>query len=244
MQLPGRLAVTTLGDLLGRLYRERASGVLELVEHSGVAAGRTHRVHIDAGLVRDVETTVGAPRLGELLAAEGLLAKGALTRLAQRLAAEPGRRAGDVLVAEQLVSPSVVGAGLRRQLRLRLDALFALRDAALRFRVALRRSADRDRVPLSPHEFLHGRPRRREQRRAPVGSAQSKSPPAPDRKRAEAFEVLGLRPGADRQEVQQAFRQLARRLHPDRHPRATEAERIALLRRFARVSAAYHALVA
>jgi len=44
--------------------------------------------------------------------------------------------------------------------------------------------------------------------------------------------------------VQRAFRQLATRFHPDRHPGASVEVRSALMRRFAEITAAYHALVA
>jgi curved DNA-binding protein CbpA len=49
-------------------------------------------------------------------------------------------------------------------------------------------------------------------------------------------------PGADRVSIQQAFRRLARSLHPDSHPHADPGERARLLSRFAELSAAYHAL--
>jgi len=50
-------------------------------------------------------------------------------------------------------------------------------------------------------------------------------------------------PGADRATIQQAFRRLARSLHPDRYPHADAGERARLLSRFAELSAAYHSIV-
>ena len=141
------------------------------------------------------------------------------------------------MVAAEAVSPDLVAAALRRQLRLKLDALFAVSDAALRFRVAFRKGAEL-RVPLSPHEFLHGRPRARDGRR------QRSAPVRPDRGRVRALSVLGLGPQARPEDVQRAFRKLARDVHPDRHPRASEAQKAELLKRFAEISAAYHQLVA
>ena len=51
------------------------------------------------------------------------------------------------------------------------------------------------------------------------------------------YEVLGLRQGAGDEEIKQAFRELAKTLHPDRNPDDPEAER-----RFKLVSTAYEAL--
>jgi hypothetical protein len=64
-----------------------------------------------------------------------------------------------------------------------------------------------------------------------------------DASRARALRVLGLCLGADRATIQRTFRRLAADLHPDRHPRASTAERAHLMRRFAELSAAYHQLL-
>lgn len=64
MQLPGRLSATTLGDLLGALYREGVTGLLELSEIRGPRGrsvpGRLHRIHLRGGLVAAVESPLGA----------------------------------------------------------------------------------------------------------------------------------------------------------------------------------------
>jgi hypothetical protein len=242
MRLPGRLSSTTLGDLLGALYRERATGVLELIEAVGAAAGRVHRVHLDEGMVDHVETPLGALRLGELLRREGFLGEQAQRRLIRGLAADPNRKSGEVLMEERLVTPTALRAALRRQLRTRLEALFSLGDAFVRFRTARPRSYTPERAEaLSPREFLYGRARRRD--RASRPRANSVAPPPKD-DRVRALGVLGLGADADRRAVQCAFRKLAASVHPDRHPSASAEERALLLRRFAELSAAYHALVA
>jgi len=234
MNLPGRLCSTTLGDLLGQLHRGRVNGILELVEASGAAAGRAHRVFFDAGLVDDVETSLPAPRLGELLSRDGTLSRDALGRLSRRLLAEPHKRSGEILVEERLASGEAVLSGLRRQLRLRLEALFRLPEALIRFHVrAPRRDASAG--PLGPSEFLHDRPRARQR---PKGRAPSQLTP----EKIRAFSALGLAPGAPAHEVQRAFRRLASEAHPDRHPHASASERARLLQRFAELSGAYHAL--
>jgi hypothetical protein len=174
--------------------------------------------------------------------------------LARRLLEVPRQRAGEILVEEGFATSDLVSAGLRRQLRHRLDALFQIKDAQLAFRIP--RPHDAHRAPLSPGEFLHGRPRARTRARAPEtssrttgsagttsGARSSASPaPAPHGARSRAYATLGLLPGADRASIQQAFRRLALRLHPDRFPHAGPSERARLLSRFAELSAAYHAL--
>ncbi len=263
MRLPGRLRVTTLGDLLGSLYRERATGTLELVEQSGVHAGRVHRVHLDGGLVGEIESRIRSPRLGEILNSEGFIGDRTLRQLVRRLADVPGRRIGELLVENGIATAGLVDAALRFQLRRRLDALFSITDASVRFHVARPRRDDAA-LPLSPREFLHGRERARDKeppaaepppvrhtapasRTAPGSARPTGSGSAPRRRqdpvRTRAYDVLGLSPGAGPTDVQRAFRSLAREQHPDRFPGASGSEREALMRRFAELSAAYHLLV-
>jgi len=244
MKLPGRLRLTTLGDVLGAVHRSGASGVLELCEDRGV----THRVYWAHGMVTRIDTDLFRQRLGDLLAGEGFLGARALARLARRLLEAPGQLAGEILVEEGFVSTELVSAGLRRQLRQKLEALFQLKDARLAFHIP--RPATEPRTPLSPGEFLHGRPRARPRtrpepprespRERPFATGSSPRPPHGSRTRA--YAALGLLPGADRATIQQAFRRLARNLHPDRYPHADPGERARLLSRFAELSAAYHAL--
>ena len=242
MQLPGRLRLTTLGDVLGAIHRAGASGVLELIDERG----RTHRVFWSGGMITQVDTELFRERLGDLLARQGSLGARALARLARRLLEAPRQRAGEILIEEGFVSSDLVNAGLRRQLHQKLEALFQLPDAQLAFRVP--RPHEQHRTPLSPGEFLHGRPRARPrpryaaaQERASNGSSSS-SQRMPPGSRTRAYATLGLLPGADRAAIQQAFRRLALNLHPDRFPNAEPTERARLLSRFAELSAAYHAL--
>lgn len=250
MNLPGRLRLTTLGDVLGAIHRAGASGVLELIEDRGL----THRVFWSDGMITQVDTALFRERLGDLLAGQGFLGARALARLARRLLEAPRQRAGEILVEEGFVSPDLVSAGLRRQLRQKLEALFQLNDAQLTFRVP--RPHHPHQSPLSPGEFLHGRPRARPRARYAAaqgrasntgqasagGASSSASQRAPHGARSGAYETLGLLPGADRASIQQAFRRLARSVHPDRFPHADPSERARLLSRFAELSAAYHSL--
>jgi len=253
MNLPGRLRATTLGDVLGTLFRDRTTGVLELVEATGVGAGRRHRLHLDAGLVLQVETSLPVPRLGEILRDEGFIDGEAARKLSRRLLEHPTTRTGELLIRERLARREEVAAALRHQLRARLEAIYRLDEAWLRFHIARPRRVGADGlVPLSPHEFLHGRPRRRD--RCERGSSrlggETPSPgpasgesSAQSRRRA-ALSLLGLSEPVDRNTVQRTFRRLAARLHPDRHPEAKPGELASLMRGFAQLTAAYHELVA
>jgi hypothetical protein len=241
MHLSGRLRTTSLGDLLGPLHRAAASGTLELAEDRG----RVHRVHLAGGLVVAVEIDGASPSLAEILRGEGVADDDVLRRSLLRAMASQ-RLHGEVLIDDFLVAPEVVGHALRRQIALRLAALDRLPDARVAFRVAVRppRGALVGRhasapgragwdAPLAPNEFLRGRRRARER------TAYHAAAPV----EASAWDALGLRAGAGIDEIKRAYRRLARDVHPDLHPHASDAERSALQARFAALSDAYRALV-
>jgi len=225
MLLPGRLRATTLGDLLGALHRASATGTLELTEDRG----RSHRIHVARGLVVAVELDGASASLAEILRSDGAVGEDVLRRSLLR-SMSSRRLHGEVLVEEFRLSPSVIGSALRRQVLARLAALERLTDARLAFRVAIRppRGTMHD-APLEPREFLHGRRRTRERgssRPAPV------DPTTP-------WAILGVPPGADIADVNRAYRQLARTIHPDVHPHATDSERRVLQTRFTEITVAY-----
>jgi DnaJ-domain-containing protein 1 len=228
MRLPGRLRLTTLGDLLGTLHRAGASGTLELVEDSG----RTHRVHLRSGAVSAVELDGAAPQLAELLRAEGAIDDGVLRRSILRSIASR-RLVGDVLVTELGIDPRVVDRAVRRQLALRLSVLDKVRDARICFRVTAKTPPGAlSNDPLRPQEFLAGKRRARER-----GTTLSVDD-------LRARRVLGVETSADAVEVKRAYRRLAHALHPDTHPNATPEERRDLASRFAELTAAYRRLSA
>jgi len=232
MRLPGRLKLTTLGDLLGTLHRAGSSGTLELVEDAGPTAGRTHRVHLRAGAVSAVEVDGAAPQLAELLRANGAIDESVLRRSILRSIASR-RLVGDVLVTEFRLDPCVVDRAVRQQLALRLQVLDKIRDARVCFRVTAKTppgalSSD----PLRPQEFLAGKRRARERG---IGISVDD---------LRARRVLGVEATADSVEVKRAYRRLARSLHPDTHPNATPEERQDLASRFSELTAAYRRLSA
>jgi hypothetical protein len=249
MQLPGRLRATTLGDLLGALHRAGAGGTLELVEDRG----RAHRVHLAGGLVVGVELDGASPSLAEILRRERAADDDVLRRSLLRAMAS-GRLHGEVLVDEFRLSPSVVGAALRRQLLARLVALEAIADARISFRVAVRPprgalGAGSWVEPLGAPDFLTGRRRARERAGATgegpsVGSWAEGGARARAKANESAWRVLGLPPGAEVGDIKRAYRRLARTVHPDMHPDATADEKRALEERFTAITDAYRTLVA
>ncbi len=236
MNLPGQLRRTTLGDMLGALHRERASGVLELVEAHGITAGRSHRIYLTAGLVNRVDSPLTDAPLGELLLREGVIEREQLRQLLSLMVEEPGRRSGELLSDARLASDAVVSAALKAQLRARLEAAFRLDDAEIRFHVRRPAPAGGPSSLLAVRDFLHGRRRAREAN-GPRSGTESGAAAA-----REAYRLLGLEPGASTDSVRRAFRKLATEHHPDRHPEASSEELVSLVRRFSRITAAYHRL--
>ncbi len=236
MILPGKLANTTLGDLLGQCHRSSASGALTFVE----AQGRSHRVHLLRGLVTAVDLDRASPSLGDLLRQlerapdEAVLRRSLLRSLAS------ARLHGEVLVQDFAVSPSVVLMALRQQIKVRLHALETLREASIRFYVTepAPRHALRD-FPAPESEFLHGRKRARDA--APQAwNARCEPSVGPDERKARR--VLGVATDADERAIKQAYRRLVRALHPDLNPDVSSADREVLGSRFAEATSAYRAL--
>jgi DnaJ-domain-containing protein 1 len=170
------------------------------------------------------------PRLGELLLREGVLDEDGLRTLLARLVDSPDRRSGEVLTEELLASDAVVSAALNAQLRARLEAVFRLSDADVRFHVRRPPRRSGPSSLLAPRDFLHGRRRARRDTAARRSGAE------------DAYRLLGLEPGASSESVRRAFRKLATEHHPDRHPGASREELVGLVQRFSRITAAYHRL--
>lgn len=229
MQLPGRLRDSTLGDVLGTLFRARATGSLELVELTGPASGRVHTVVFVDGAITRIEPGNSSARLGELLDVD--------VTARRRYSPEHHHRIGEYLVDAGIVSADRLRTALHEQLQARLEVLYRLTDARLSFRPPRPHSGHAsDPKPLDRDQFLSGRPRKRRRDATPVKGARNDQD--------EAFRILGLPPGATRAEVQAAFRRLAHESHPDRKPNASDEERRELLRRFSSLSRAYHRLLA
>ena len=222
MDLPGRLRSTTLGDLLGALHRSRVKGTLELAEDSG----RRHRVYLAQGLVAAVELDAVEPVAGGDPARRS---RGGGRRPAPLAAAGHGleRLHGEVLVDDFRLSPEVVGNALRRQVARAPRGARRLADARVSFRVAVR----------PPRGVLSSRGATPRAARVPARAAAASRAGAARRAhararrlseggRSEGVEHARLAPRrAGLTEIKRAYRRLARTVHPDLHPGASDEER-------------------
>lgn len=240
MRLPARLRNTTLGDLLGAAFREQITGSLELEEVTGPTTGRRHAIFLEEGLIVRIDGELGAVRLGQLLVEQRILSAQQLRRALGHRRSHDEDPIGARLVECGYVDFSSVALALERQLEARLEALFTLGDARLHFRVPRPRDRRTDApCPLRPPDFLPGRPRARRPRR-PGPACAFRADPV----RGRCLTVLELPEAATSDEVRRAFRRLAVRFHPDRHPEASREDRREMLRKFAELSHAYHVLIA
>lgn len=240
MQLPGRLRSTTLGDLLGQTYRATSTGTLELEE----STGRMHRVHLVHGLVTAVYVDRASASLAELLRRENALDEDTLRRSLLR-AMSSRRLHGEVLVHEFHLSPDVVGRALRAQLQLRLHMLEQIKDAKITFRVTV--ASPKGALmgePLQATEFLAGRRRARDREATPAPRRGYVNTPSMSVREHEARRVLGVGFSASPVEIKRAYREMARKFHPDLHPDASPEQKHRLALQFAEVTRAYTALVA
>lgn len=244
MNLGGRLSLTTLGDVLGTLHREHATGLLELTEDQGPAAGRVHRIVLEMGYVPQIDTPLVVPRLGECLVEMGVVDESLVSEFLTPGFLGRESRIGTRLVDAGAVKPDHLASAVRQQVVARLERMFQIREARIAFRVPRPRIRAWDaRPPLGPHDFLYGRTRAGERSGARTGYSAGRIREPGGMTRRQALCRLGVGQNADLGEVRRAFRRLALTEHPDRHPEACAEERLRLHRSFVELSRAYHALV-
>jgi len=227
--LPGSLDRSTLGDVLGVLHRGRATGFLELTL-------RTKRNFVFLSSGKPSAVASGGPGIGELLLSRGVIDRSALDR-ATRARRRSDQLLGELLLDQGAVDDATIEGAMAAQTAERLDALYSLTKAQIRFHVATF-GAEVPPIPLRaaysapqlhPAVFLYGRPRAR---------TRGKSSEA-DARRA-ALRTLGITGDASQEEVRKAYKRLVLELHPDR---AGSNEREELNVKLARVTAAYSLLM-
>jgi len=238
MFLPGRLNSTTLGDVLGGLHRTKACGELELIGNDTPYRGCHHWITMRDGLVCDVRTVFPVPAIGEVLVQQGILSDQQHQQFIQCLPGNRFAKAGELLVRCGFATPDDVSRGLYRQSRLRLEPLFALRDAELRFH-PLRTPTPSPR--LTPDAFLHGRERARN--KAQTLEVSKREHTAEANALRHAYQILGLPPNASHNLVRSTFRNLALHDHPDIHTRRSDPQHHPAPR-FATLVSAYQTILA
>lgn len=239
MQLVSRLGHTTLGDLLASLHRAGASGVLELIEPHA-----RHAIHLRRGYVQAVESDSVASRLGDVATRVHGITRPVVER-ARMYAQQRGLRIGQALVATHAIRPGDLDDLLAAQQRERLERLYTLDDADVRFRVARPLPAGAsEQSPLPPRDVFYGRPRKH--RRVEARGSARMPPPSPNTPRViprqSAHDVLGVTPGVDAPTLRAAFKRLVLELHPDRATDVEAEEKAARSRRLVAVLDAYRSL--
>ena len=241
MHIASRLRQTTLGDLLASLHRAGASGVLELIEpHT------RHAIHLRRGFVQAVESNAAAMRLGDVATRVQGVSRPIVER-ARMFAQQRGLRIGQALVATNAIRPSDLDALLAAQQRERLDRLFVLADAELRFHVARPLPAGAsEQNPLPARDVFYGRPRKAGRTGHAKGADTRSAPRAPPQSMAAATSpahtVLGVTADAQPTAIRHAFKRLVFELHPDRAPGASNTERAERSRRLIAVVDAYRSI--
>jgi hypothetical protein len=223
MLVPSHLRDTTLGDLLAMLHRNFASGVLEINDDECCYA-----IHLRRGLVCAVDVSDRSLRFGGVAVAYKACDSHVIEQLARAETVRP-LRLGQRLVMAGVLSARDRDDVLQTQRSKRLEALFYVEDAELRFgdvRVLPPGSAEL--APMSAREVFFGRRRRRD------GASLM---------RRHALEVLGLNARATIAEVRERYRERVAMLHPDHTGHLDQATREAMLCELRAVIEAYRALL-
>jgi hypothetical protein len=150
------LATTTLGDILGQLYRSRTGAVVEVREACGERM-RQHRLYVYAGLVCGIESPLTKKPLSRLLEQRGLLSVSARELIEQRGLSEDADGTRKILLARGLVDPNDLHDAIRCYARAFIEELCTFEEGSIcvlptrhMSNVALRTG------PMAASEFLSG----------------------------------------------------------------------------------------
>jgi DnaJ-domain-containing protein 1 len=213
---------------LGALHRERISGVLQVIVRAN-----THEIELRNGLVVRVTVAHESVRLGETLRRSAPDPEQFERVLGVALARSSDERPlGERLVATGAAASTAVNKALQELHQHRLNQLFCLGDARLRFRLLHRPTASG--WVMGPAAFLHHRRRYRDRAKG-VASVSVDV--------LQAYRTLGLTPGASLSTIKAAFRSLAVEGHPDKFASQGSAAFEAATRRFRRTADSYRLLV-
>ena len=126
----GTLEETYLADMLWSIYRYKVPGVLEISNSSGVSK----KIYVNEGSVIHASSSDPIDRLGPFLLRAGRLSQEALDRT-QRQVESTGRRHGQVLIEEGIMSPGDLYRAIRAQVEAIVWSLFSWTEGRVTFRL-------------------------------------------------------------------------------------------------------------
>ncbi len=126
----GTLEETYLADMLWSIYRYKVPGVLEISNSGGVHK----RIFVDDGSVIHASSSDPIDRLGPFLLRAGKLTQEVLDRT-QRQVETSGKRHGQVLIEEGVMSPGDLYRAIRAQVEAIVWSLFSWTEGKVTFRL-------------------------------------------------------------------------------------------------------------
>lgn len=129
-QFQGSLEDTYLADMMWSIYRYKVPGVLEVSNDSGMVK----RVFIDDGNLVHASSTDPQDRLGSFLLRAGKLTEEQLQHT-QHLVDTSGRRHGQVLIEQGIMSPGELYRAIRAQVEAIVWGLFSWTEGHVTFRI-------------------------------------------------------------------------------------------------------------
>ena len=126
----GSLEDTYLADMMWSIYRYKVPGVLEVSDNLGVVK----KVYIDDGNLIHASSTDPQDRLGPFLRRANKLTEEQLQET-QRIVDSSGKRHGQVLIEEEMMSPGELYRAIRAQVEAIVWGLFSWTEGRVTFRI-------------------------------------------------------------------------------------------------------------